>query len=100
MIAPSLRTHGIRSSRSFQTSAMRPSGLSIRAASRQRRSASNQWNACAATTVSTAAGRDRDGLGGGRGDAQVGVAQPQVREHLVERVGGEHVVAAARAAGR
>ena len=53
MMRPSLRTHGIRSSRSFHTTATRPSGLSTRAISGRARSRSNQWNACAATTTST-----------------------------------------------
>ena len=92
MIAPRRRTQGMRSSRTFQHRAMRPSDLSIRAASARARSASNQWKACAATTVSTRAGGHRDGLGGRGRDLEVGVAEPQVLQHLVERVRGEHVV--------
>ena len=53
MMRPSRLTHGMRSSRVFQARAMRPSGLSIRAASRSAASWSNQWKAWAATTTST-----------------------------------------------
>ena len=43
----SCATHGSRSSRVFQTSAIRPPGRSTRAISRSAGPWSNQWNACA-----------------------------------------------------
>ena len=47
------RTHGMRSSRLFHTSATWPPGLSTRAISGSAASWSNQWKACATTTTST-----------------------------------------------
>ena len=63
MIVPRRRTHGIDSSRWFQTRPMRPPGLSTRAISGSARSRSNQWKAWAATTASKAPVADGQLLG-------------------------------------
>ncbi len=53
MRSPNALTHGTDSSRRFHASTNRPPGRSTRWTSDRARIASNQWNACAATTAST-----------------------------------------------
>ena len=64
-------THGSLSSRTFQTSAMRPPGRSTRAISTSAGPWSNQWNACATVTTSA--------LSAGSGIASAPPSRPSPR---------------------
>ena len=93
MIRPSRLTHGIRSSRWFQTRESRPRGLSTRAISGSARSWSNQWKACALTTTSydeSPAGISSAGACETRTSGRFLLEDGQ---HLRVRLGRVHVVA-------
>ncbi len=55
----------------------------------RRRSASNQWNACATVTASIVAARERKGLGGGRDDGHPGERRPEDVAHALDRLDRE-----------